>query len=93
MLTGTTHGRAAVTHAGAPWEILPVSFAAPGDQEVLVRLKACGVCHTDAVVREMSDSPVVRDLAMVVLARAAPVRAEGHGDWSRSHGSDAHSDR
>jgi hypothetical protein len=41
----------------------------------------------------LSAGRAVRDEAMVMLARAARGRAEGHGDWSRSRSSGAHSDR
>src|ERR1700752_729162 len=32
---------------GAPLEVQELDLAEPGDGEVLVRLVACGVCHTD----------------------------------------------
>src|SRR6202521_1885107 len=42
-------GRAAVAHkAGAPLEIIEVDLAGPKAFEVLVEIKATGVCHTDA---------------------------------------------
>ncbi|MFV2092135.1 MAG: alcohol dehydrogenase catalytic domain-containing protein, partial [Hyphomicrobiales bacterium] len=41
--------RAAVAHkAGEPLTIETVSLAGPGPGEVLVEIKATGVCHTDA---------------------------------------------
>lgn len=40
--------QAAVTHAvGAPFQIEEVELAAPKADEILVRMVACGVCHTD----------------------------------------------
>ena len=41
--------RAAVAfEAGKPLEIVEVELAGPGEDEVLVEIKATGVCHTDA---------------------------------------------
>lgn len=40
--------QAAVTHAnGAPFQIEPVELAEPKNGEMLVKIAACGVCHTD----------------------------------------------
>ena len=45
--------RAAVTPSkGAAFEIRDVTLAAPRDDEVLVRMVAVGVCHTDMIVRD-----------------------------------------
>ncbi|WP_122790098.1 NAD(P)-dependent alcohol dehydrogenase [Intestinibacillus sp. Marseille-P6563] len=44
--------KAAVTHrAGAPYQIEEVELAAPKAHELLVKITACGVCHTDAAVQ------------------------------------------
>lgn len=44
--------KAAVTHAkGAPFVIEEVELAAPKADEILVKITACGVCHTDAAVQ------------------------------------------
>ena len=37
---------------GAPVEVVPILIPAPGLGEVLVRVQACGVCHTDVHYRE-----------------------------------------
>ena len=40
--------KAAVTHAnGAPFVIEPVELDEPKAGELLVKIVACGVCHTD----------------------------------------------
>ncbi len=44
--------KAAVTYEkGAPFKIEEVELAAPKDDEILVRIVACGVCHTDQAVQ------------------------------------------
>lgn len=50
--------QAAVTQAqGAPFAIEDVTLSGPGPGEVLVRVVATGVCHTDAVGRDLAVSP------------------------------------
>ncbi|WDL97627.1 NAD(P)-dependent alcohol dehydrogenase [Alicyclobacillus sp. ALC3] len=47
--------RAAVTHAkGATFEVETVQLDAPGAHEVLVKLVASGICHTDLSVRDQA---------------------------------------
>ncbi|WP_026912059.1 NAD(P)-dependent alcohol dehydrogenase [Patulibacter minatonensis] len=44
---------AAVTHeAGAPFALEPVELADPGPGEVLVEIRAIGICHTDIAARD-----------------------------------------
>jgi aryl-alcohol dehydrogenase len=43
---------AVVREAGQPLEMEQVTLGEPRDDEVLVRIVACGVCHTDMVVRD-----------------------------------------
>jgi S-(hydroxymethyl)mycothiol dehydrogenase len=38
--------------AGAPVEVVPVLVPDPGPGEALVRVRACGVCHTDLHFRQ-----------------------------------------
>ena len=38
---------ALATHAGAPLEVTEVNLAGPRAGEVLVEIKATGICHTD----------------------------------------------
>lgn len=46
--------KAAVTHAaGAPFVIEDVELAAPKQDEILVKVTSCGVCHTDAAVQHL----------------------------------------
>ena len=48
--------RAAVAHkAGAPLTIEPVEVEGPREGEVLVEIKATGVCHTDEITRSGAD--------------------------------------
>ena len=50
--------KAAVTHAqGEPFAIEQVTLSAPQPNEVRVRIVATGVCHTDAVARDLGVSP------------------------------------
>ena len=52
------HIRAAVTHAqGEEFAIEEVSLTSPKANEVLVKVVATGVCHTDAVARDLGVSP------------------------------------
>jgi aryl-alcohol dehydrogenase len=50
--------RAAVTRTqGQPFAIETVDLAAPKSDEVLIKVVATGVCHTDAVARDLGISP------------------------------------
>lgn len=50
--------QAAVTHGqGAPFAIQEVRLSGPGPGEVLVKVVATGVCHTDAVGRDLAVTP------------------------------------
>lgn len=50
--------QAAITRAqGAPFSIEEVTLSGPGPNEVLVRVVASGVCHTDAVGRDLAVTP------------------------------------
>jgi aryl-alcohol dehydrogenase len=45
--------QAAVTESkGAPFEIRGVSLDDPRANEILVRVAACGICHTDLIIRD-----------------------------------------
>ncbi|HJS93912.1 MAG TPA: NAD(P)-dependent alcohol dehydrogenase [Solirubrobacteraceae bacterium] len=45
--------QAAVTESkGAPFEIRRVSLDDPRADEILVRVAACGICHTDLIIRD-----------------------------------------
>jgi aryl-alcohol dehydrogenase len=45
--------QAAVTESkGAPFEIRSVALDEPRADEVLVRVAACGICHTDLIIRD-----------------------------------------
>lgn len=50
--------QAAVTHSqGAAFAIEEVALSGPGPNEVLIRIVATGVCHTDAVGRDLGVTP------------------------------------
>ena len=50
--TRATSVTAAIAHApGDPFEIATCELADPQDGEVLVRVHACGICHTDMAVK------------------------------------------
>lgn len=45
---------AAVTHSkGQPFSLEEVTLSGPATNEVLIRIVATGVCHTDAVARDL----------------------------------------
>lgn len=37
---------------GAPVELVDIKIPAPGDNDVIVKIQACGVCHTDLAYRD-----------------------------------------
>jgi aryl-alcohol dehydrogenase len=58
------HARAAiVAEARAPFDFVDVELEAPREDEVLVRIVACGICHTDVAVRNQD---VLLPLPMVL---------------------------
>ncbi|MEO6340249.1 MAG: NAD(P)-dependent alcohol dehydrogenase [Caulobacteraceae bacterium] len=77
---------AAVSRAsGAPLSIEPLELDDPREDEVLVEVAACGVCHTDLTMRDMDQltpKPVVlgHEGAGVVLAVGRAVRDVEPGD-------------
>lgn len=46
-----TYKAVVVDHAGSALIVKDVPLVRPGPQEVLVKVLACGVCHTDAVMQ------------------------------------------
>lgn len=46
-----------IKQAGTPFELVQRERPTPGAGEVLVRVQACGVCHSDAIAKE----PLSRD--------------------------------
>ena len=46
--------RAAIAFTpGAPLEVCEVDLAPPGQDEVLVKIEACGICHTDVTAWQL----------------------------------------
>jgi aryl-alcohol dehydrogenase len=86
--------QAAVTERkGAPFEIKPVELGELQSDEVLVRVVACGICHTDLIIRDQwypVPLPAVlgHEGAGVVEAVGASVRKVAPGDHvAMSYGS------
>ncbi len=73
---------AVVREAGGPFQIEQAALAAPRDQEVLVRIVASGMCHTDLSQRHRGPYPIVlgHEGAGVVEAVGAAVETVGVGD-------------
>ncbi len=73
---------AVVERAGAPFQIQDVQLEPPRDDEILVRLVAAGVCHTDMVLRDVAQAPSVfgHEGAAVVLGVGKAVTAVKPGD-------------
>ena len=88
---------AVIKKAGQPFEIETLDLAAPGEGEVLVRISATGICHSDWRVREGTTEhplPVVagHEGAGIVEALGAGVGSLRQGDqvalsWAPSCGS------
>lgn len=76
---------AVVASAGADPEIRPLWLSAPRHDEILVDIRACGICHTDLVIQgssERTPKPVVlgHEGAGIVLAVGEAVRHVAPGD-------------
>ena len=84
--TGLRTVRAAVTEAaGVPFRLRDLQLAAPLADEVLVRVVACGICHTDVAMQESdtrAPKPIVlgHEGAGVIEAVGAGVDDFGPGD-------------
>ena len=61
---------------GAPVKLVPILVPDPGPGEVLVRVKACGVCHTDLHYREGA----INDDFPFLLGHEASGNVESVGD-------------
>src|SRR5260370_31817900 len=74
----STHPRAAVlAHARGPITVESLHFAEPAAGEVLLRMEACGLCHSDLFVAGLEKLP----LAPLTLGHEgiASVEAAGTG--------------
>jgi alcohol dehydrogenase/propanol-preferring alcohol dehydrogenase len=87
---------ARVPEAGGDFELVDLPVPTPADDEVRVRVEACGICHSDAFVKEGTfpgiDYPRVpgHEVAGVVDAVGAEVDQWGEGDrvgvgWHGGH--------
>lgn len=81
-----TDAIAAVLHEGGGiFQLEPIEVAAPQGNEILVRIKACGLCHTDLLIKQQlykTPLPIVlgHEGAGVVEAIGPDVRRIGLGD-------------
>ena len=48
----TTMKAAQVTAAGAGLKVVELAIPDPGPGQVRIKVKACGVCHSDAIIAE-----------------------------------------
>src|SRR2546423_909402 len=72
--------KAAIAHAaGRPLEVVTVDLAGPKAGEVLVEIRASGVCHTDEFTRSGAD-PEGLELGGVGVERAARKAGEVRGE-------------
>lgn len=76
---------AAVVERGQPFALLEAERPSPGPGEILVRIKAAGICHTDLAIRDMelgTPLPMVlgHEGAGIVEAVGADVEGFAPGD-------------
>ncbi len=92
----STMQAARVPSAGADFELVDLPVPTPGDHEVRVRVEACGICHSDAFVKDGTfpgiEYPRVpgHEVAGVVDAVGADVTQWAEGDrvgvgWHGGH--------
>ncbi|MBZ8117074.1 alcohol dehydrogenase catalytic domain-containing protein [Roseovarius sp. LXJ103] len=68
--------RAAICRTpGGKLELTKMSVPKPGPSQILVKIEACGVCHSDLHLRD-GDEDLPDDLYPLVLGH------EGSGGWS-----------
>jgi alcohol dehydrogenase/propanol-preferring alcohol dehydrogenase len=87
---------ARVPHAGGEFELVELPIPTPDDDEVRVQVEACGICHSDAFVKEGTfpgiDYPRVpgHEVAGVIDAVGSDVTQRSEGDrigvgWHGGH--------
>jgi D-arabinose 1-dehydrogenase-like Zn-dependent alcohol dehydrogenase len=47
-----------VPYAGGPFELVERAIPEPGEGQVRIKVEACGVCHTDSIVKEGGNVPI-----------------------------------
>lgn len=47
-----TYKAVVLEKAGAPWDLKEVSLEEPQQGQILIKVEACGVCHSDSAVQE-----------------------------------------
>ena len=45
---------AQISKAGGDWELVERDISEPGHGQVRVKIEACGICHSDALVKDGS---------------------------------------
>ena len=78
--------RAAVLRkAGTPWEITELELDPPKANEVLIRMEAAGLCHSDEHIRSkgMARLPMVGGHEGAGVTRSSAPSARWTTTWSR----------
>ncbi len=83
---GSAVKAAVVAASGAPWELREVPAPEAGPGEVLVRVRACGVCHNDVLLTNGSFPLPPLDPVVVGHEAVGEVVAVGAGVASRQAG-------
>jgi len=47
-----------IEKAGAPWAIKEVPVSEPKEGEILIKVSACGVCHSDSFLQQGAFGPM-----------------------------------
>lgn len=92
----STMNAARIPHAGGDFELVDMPIPSPDADEVRIRVEACGICHSDAFVKEGTfpgiDYPRVpgHEVAGVIDAVGEEVAQWGEGDrvgvgWHGGH--------
>ncbi|OKI01464.1 alcohol dehydrogenase [Streptomyces sp. CB02923] len=77
---------AVIPYPGAPWELREVPIPRPGPGQVLVRVRACGLCHNDVwLSRGVFDFPAVSP-AVIGHEAVGEIVETGPGADSRKPG-------
>lgn len=53
-----TYKAVVIKEAGAPWKIEDVELQKPKEGQVLIKVKACGVCHSDSGMQQGHFGPM-----------------------------------
>jgi hypothetical protein len=80
---------AVVPAAGAPWDVREMPTPEPGPTQVLIRIRASGLCYTDVHIASGALGVMVAEAAATMLVpeglaweQAAPIFCAGYTVWS-----------